>query len=229
MSDIENDTHSGGAKPGRSLLQQYLWPLGFWKVKFAGKKRWMVLFPLIVACAAGLTFAYLPKANLAHDRGLLDISADLLSMLVGFFVAALGVVMAFPKGRIDARIPANANPPMIGNQALTWREFANRMTAYLVFVSLLTYAVATAVMVVHPGIDWDKHCPDFRFWMRVLGGAMYTALFAHVLSVTLFSLFWIAGKMAEAQWEPNVAVKPGAPASPIPVSAVPRNKSDEPS
>lgn len=207
MIDPPHEIPLGNTNTGRSLWEQFLWPLGFWRVRFVGKKRALLLPPMAVFALAAMIFARLPNANLAHDRGLLDISADLLSMLVGFFVAALGVVMAMPKGPLDVTIASNANPPIFRGKAMTWREFANIMTAYLVFVSLLTYVVATMVMVVHPGVDWASYATA-RWWVRVIGGGVYAGLFAHVLSVTLFSLFWIAGKLVEAQRQQEKPQRP---------------------
>lgn len=210
MSDaLPNSIPHGHTKTGRSLRQQYFWPLGFWRIKFTGKRRWMLGLPLLIGLGAGATLNCLPRANLAHDRGLLEISSGLLSMLVGFFVAALGVVIALPPGqRLDTKVDEDANPPKIGNEILTWRQFANRMTAYLVFISLLTYVIATVALVVHPGIDWSLYSELFRHCTRVVTGGLYAGLFAHVLSVTLFSLFWIAGAMTDSQTASSGVIKP---------------------
>lgn len=191
----------------RTLRQQLLWPLVFWRIKFNGKTKWMVGFPVVVGAAAGLAFAFVPGANLTGERGLLDLSAGLLQMLVGFYVAGIGIVMALPEGKLDERIAKGANPPRLRDDEMTWRQFANALTAYLVFISLVVYCLALTTMTFSPGFDWISS--EARAWSKIILGGVYTGLFSHVLSITMFTLFWIAAKIPEAK---NKVVRPWAEA-----------------
>ena len=228
MSPTKDDSPypEGVTRTGRGLRGQFLWPLEFWKISFDGKRRYMMAWPIGIALITAVGLYLLPSANLAHERGLLDVSAGLLTMLIGFFVAALGVVVALPQGRLDSVIRDDANPPKLDGKALTWRQFANRMAAYLVFICLVTYLAATAALVVHPGLTWPNiplprtdiviDGKTIRVLARIILGSIYAGMFSHVISVTMFSLYWVAGKVPETQNEATEEYTlPKPPADPV--------------
>lgn len=209
MNDPRSQESTATVRTGRTLREQFLWPLGFLRVQFNGRRRWLYGVPGLFGALSGVVFWYLPGANIAHDVGLLTITSGLLQMLVGFYVAALTVVIALPVGRLDDKIAPEDNPPRYNDVELTWRGFASRITAYLVFISLLTYIIATAMVTIRPAMTWEaRHVGNYiiagdviHSLTRVLAGAGYVALFMHVISVTLLSLFWVAAKIPEAQAE----------------------------
>lgn len=222
------------ASNGRTTFQVYFWPLRFLSIRFNGKGQWMFWAPLGVGVGVGVLFWLLPKANLVEEKGLLDISSGLLSMLVGFFVAALGVVLAFPSPRLDVPGTELDNPPRINNVPMSLRQFAISITAYLVFITLWTYIVAIIALVLQPAAtwsasfdnDWLGHwsADDTHRLARAVGATAYSFLFGHIVSVTLFALFLVAGKLPETQSAPELKgpkrrdkaaapkASPGAPA-----------------
>jgi hypothetical protein len=178
---------------GRTHLQQLLSLLDFWRVSYPGKALYVWWIPLGVGGAAALAFFYAPQANIAHDRGLLDVSSGLLSMLVGFFVAALGLALTLTSESLDKE--AKANGPKFGDRTLTWRAFARTVTAYLVLVSLCTYLIAVGALMFHPTVELMNN--STRAVVRILVGGVYVAMFTHVISVTTFALFLISNKLPE--------------------------------
>lgn len=178
---------------GRTHLQQLLSPLRFWSVGYPGRTLYTRVVPMVVAVVSGALFKSFPMANVAHPRGLLDISSGMLSMLVGFFVAALGLTLTIKSGKLD-RV-AKGNPPTLGGKPITWREFARSVTAYLVLTALGTYLLALATLTMHPACTRLE--ATSRMALRVAGGAAYAGLFAHILMVTVMALFLMSDKLPE--------------------------------
>ena len=194
---------------GRTHLQQLLSPLRFWDVDYAGRTLYTRIVPAGVAVLAGALFAYFPKANVAHPRGLLDVSSGMLSMLVGFFVAALGLTLTIKSEKMDA--VASANPPTLNEKPITWREFARAVTAYLVLMALCTYLVALATMVMHPAAA--RLDATTRMALRVGGGGIYAGLFTHVLMVTVMALFLMSDKLPELAKSKSEKIPASSPVS----------------
>lgn len=164
----------------RTWMEQLLAPLVFLRINFGGRVAVAYLIPLVLAVGCGLLFWCYPEANVTDDRGLFDVSASLLSMLVGFFAAGLGVALTVNSTSLDST--PNHNPPRLDGEGISWRRFLTYSMAHLVLVSLAAYVLALVVLVSRPS--------SVR-WVAALGG-IYTGMLAHILGVTLLALFLLS-------------------------------------
>lgn len=177
----------------------------YWRIKFPGKLRWSVCVPAILGLVASILIYNVDKFNVADDRGLIHATLPLLSLLVGFYVAALGVSLTIGAGHLDM-IPKD-RPPVERGEPITWRDFTASLFAHLVAASLTAHILGVLVLVGAPlredfGALLLSENPALAVRLcRTLAGGSYIFLLAHLLAATMFGLFLMADRLPKLRAE----------------------------
>lgn len=187
----------------RGLLAQLGTPFtNYWHLRYTGKRRLGFGLPCVGATLlAGLAYSY--PLNLTGDRGLVDATLPLLSLLVGFYVAALGLAVTANNPFLD-KVPTN--PPRRNDDELTMRAFLVDMFSFLVATSILTHVLGVVALVTGvaaerlitfvAGIS-ELQGPIVHATARALYAGTYSFLLLKLLVVTMASLFFVAHRLQE--------------------------------
>lgn len=188
----------------RSPAQQLVAPfLSYPGIAFAGKRLLCSLLPSLLAAGAGALIIVAPEFNLTGDRGLVDATLSLLTLLVGFYVAALGLALTMQDRFLD-EVP-RWRPPVDRSGAVTWRRFLSALCGYLVAVSLFTYfygvAVLTGSSLYGRAEAWlaSRGAPDVLSVAKAAAGALYVFLLLHLLANTLLGLYFMSQRLQDAR------------------------------
>lgn len=197
----------------RSHADQLLAPLlTYWRIRFRSKARYAVWLPLAAGAITATTCAMEPGFNVAGDLGLVDSTLSLLALLVGFYIAALGVAVTAGEAYLD-EVPED-RPPTVpapdggpDPQPISWRKFLAALFAHLVAVSFVTYIFGALILVVAPiQGNLSAHVPvEYRLipidLARSLVAGAYTVALCHLFVTTFFGLFLMAERLPEVRDE----------------------------
>lgn len=182
---------------------QHLAPLKFFRVTYSGKRAYSFIFPTVFASMVCVVLYFFPNANVAQPGGLLDHSSGLFRMLVGFYVAALGVTVQVSSEGLDK--VATDNPPEFNGVGISWREFGIITLSYLVAMAIVTYLFATAILVIQPVTATMDEVLVSRLRLGV--SFFYVFIFMHTLAVTVFALFLMSHNLHELKSNSKVPPK----------------------
>lgn len=179
-------------------MWRFFVPLQYLRISHSEKAKFDLVFPLVFAAFLSLPLI----SDRFRDEALkgLDIlgrSSDLLSILTGFFIAALAAVATF--GGKDMDLPMSGDDKVTLKHAhhtetLTRRRFLSFLFGYLALVSLAIYLSGFAfyalqtylVQVCYPGAaTWTFGI----FWIG------YSFLLGNLLSNTLLGLFYLTDRI----------------------------------
>ena len=180
-------------------MWRLLVPLRYLRIQHPEKIKFDLYFPMVFAILISLPL--LSEKFVADAKSSLDIlgrSSDLLSILTGFFVAALAAVATFGNAEMDE--PMTGEDPVTlvdhaGNEdKLSRRRFLSYLFGYLALASIFTYVLGFAfygiqtylVGVLAPA--WST-ASLVTFWL------VYSLLLGNLLSNALLGLFYLTDRI----------------------------------
>jgi len=175
-------------------------PLKYILIRHPEKTKFDVVFPAIFACLFSLpTISPEFRQCAVTDMDLLERSSDLLSILTGFFVAALAAVATFGGEEMNETMPGS--PPVTlrdsyGNEPeeLSRRRFLSFLFGYLAFVSLGLYISG----FIYYGLNTfviTKYKPDWAIPSFIVFWVLYGLALGNLLANTLLGLFYLTDRI----------------------------------
>lgn len=154
--------------------------------------------PAVLAAVGVLGFCFLPQAPaLFSDKGLVNTVNGLLNTLIGFYIAALAAVAAFPSPTLDevmqGRAPtiAIALGDSVTEEKLTRRRFLVILFGYCAFVSIMLFAMGTASTIIAPSIAKSHVALALKLpWL-----CLYFSMAASLFVTTLLGLHYLIDRM----------------------------------
>lgn len=136
-----------------------LTPLSFLRLRGPDLTAYQWRLPAILAAIAFIGYYALPVAPpVFSDKGLVNTVNGLLNTLIGFYIAALAAVAAFPSASPDAEMKGRA--PTIMNyrqdqaieEKLTRRRFLVILFGYSAFVSIALFGFGVVSLMISPSM-----------------------------------------------------------------------------
>lgn len=165
--------------------------------------------PLLVTAVAALVFLFLPiTPRLFGDGSITRNMISLLSILPGFFIAALAAVATFTRESLDQVMPDP--PPKLALRSgdafetvdLTMRMFLCHMFAYLTAVSFAAALFCIVGEVVAPSVSYIIELCALGRSKPIATGAVKTIyvcalawMTANIAFTTLFGMYFLAERM----------------------------------
>lgn len=179
-------------------MWRLLVPLRYLRIQHPEKIKFDLYFPIVIAAVFSLPLLSEQFLADAKKLDMLGRSSDLLSILTGFFVAALAAVATF--GNPDMDEPMAGSEPVTltdisGNpDALSRRRFLSYLFGYLALGSIIAYALGFAFYAIQNYVI-AVHAPAWTnvsfvaFWM------LYALLLGNLLSNALLGLFYLTDRI----------------------------------
>ncbi|MBB6465578.1 hypothetical protein HNQ96_001436 [Aminobacter lissarensis] len=180
-------------------MWRLLVPLRYLRISHPEKIKFDLYFPVVFAIC--LSLPLLSEKFRADAQTTLDIlgrSSDLLSILIGFFVAALAAVATFGGEGMDEPM-AGAEPVTLLNQAgnadeLSRRRFLSYLFGYLALASIFIYLLGftfygAQTYLISAMVPAWANFSFVAFWM------IYALLLGNLLSNTLLGLFYLTDRI----------------------------------
>jgi hypothetical protein len=179
-------------------MWRLLVPLRYLRIRHPEKIKFDLYFPLALAIVMSLPLLSDKFLADAKSLDILGRSSDLLSILTGFFVAALAAVATFGNAEMDQPM-SGTEPVTLADQTgrpipLSRRRFLSYLFGYLALASIITYAVGFAFYALQTYVV-AVHLPD---WANVSFGAfwiIYSMLLGNLLSNALLGLFYLTDRI----------------------------------
>lgn len=160
------------------------------------------------------------RASAPTNLQLLDRSSDLLSILTGFFVAALAAIATFGGDEMDKAMPGTASMTLRdplrpgAPEILSRRRFLCFLFGYLAFISLGIY-IAGFAFGAFQALVIVKYFPGQAILSFAIFWGLYGFALGNLLSNTLLGLFYLTDRIHR----PNRVVSmKGAPTDDSPQS-----------
>ncbi len=178
---------------------QLLWtPLSYLRVRSPDLWIYQWVLPAALAAIALVGFYLLPvMPPLFEGNGLVNTVNGLLNTLIGFYIAALAAIAAFPNVSLDSCMKGRA--PKITNyrqgtateETLTRRRFLVILFGYCAFLSILMFGVGVVSVMVAPSAAAATWLPAARLiWLTA-----YFLMAASLLVATLVGLHYLIDRM----------------------------------
>ncbi|MCF3642915.1 hypothetical protein LXM94_23395 [Rhizobium sp. TRM95111] len=182
-------------------MWRLLVPLKYLRIKHPEKLKFDFVFPLVFACIF-LAPVLSPDFRAAAADGiqLLERSSDLLSILTGFFVAALAAVATFGGDEMDKEMPGTQPVTLTDPfrphdpERLTRRRFLCFLFGYLAFVSLAVYLVGFAFAALQTYVI-AKYVPTYTVASFIIFWGLYGFALGNLLANTLLGLFYLTDRI----------------------------------
>lgn len=174
-------------------------PLRYLRIRHSERAKFNVYVPVLLTFIAAMPLL-IPafRADAMASTSLVNRSSDLLSVLTGFFVAALAAVATFGNPEMDEPI-AGGDPVTLslGGQApieLTRRRFLSYLFGYLAFASFAIYGlgflfVGAQHYLIAPKMPAVAPFTFVGFW------ALYCFGLSNLLVNGLFGLFYLTDRI----------------------------------
>jgi len=175
-------------------------PLRYLEIRHPEKLKFDLFFPIAFACLFFLP-AFSPEFRAMAETkiDLLGRSSDLLSILTGFFVAALAAVATF--GGDEMNQPMDGDTPVTLynkrsrlHESLSRRRFLSFLFGYLAFVSLGLYLLSFVYYAVQSFVI-AKFLPDWTMVSFLTFWGVYGFLLGNLLANTLLGLFYLTDRI----------------------------------
>lgn len=193
-------------------MWRLLVPLKYLLIKHPEKAKFDLWFPVVFAC-----FFFSPifssqfRDAALGNMNILDRSSDLLSILTGFFVAALAAVSTFGGDEMDEIMPGHP-PVTLQNsrgqkpEELSRRRFLSFLFGYLAFLSLALYLMGFVYYAIQ-NYFLAAYFPDFQKAFFVIFWAAYGLALGNLLANTLLGLFYLSDRIHRSNkklnWHPR--------------------------
>ncbi|PZU21963.1 MAG: hypothetical protein DI589_13800 [Shinella sp.] len=176
-------------------------PLKYLLIRHPEKAKFDVVFPIFFACAFLLpTLSADFRQAAVTSIDLLGRSSDLLSILTGFFVAALAAVATFGGDEMNETMPGHPpvtlpDPIRPGEpEKLSRRRFLSFLFGYLAFLSLALYLVGFVYFGLQTYVI-AKYAPDWVTFSFVVFWGIYGVALGNLLANTLLGLFYLTDRI----------------------------------
>jgi hypothetical protein len=178
--------------------QHLLTPLSFLRVRSPDLTVYQWQLPAILAAIALIGYYVLPVSPpLFSEKGLVNTVNGLLNTLIGFFIAALAAVAAFPSASLDAEMKGRA--PTIMNyrqdqefeEKLTRRRFLVILFGYSAFLSIALFGFGVVSLMVSPSLVTLPGAPLLKaLWLLA-----YLSMASSLVVSTLLGLHYLIDRM----------------------------------
>ncbi|MCO6410123.1 hypothetical protein [Hoeflea alexandrii] len=173
-------------------------PLRYLRISHPEKIKFDLIFPV---CFALLISLPLLSDRFLTDAKALDVlgrSSDLLSVLTGFFVAALAAVATFGNPEMDSPMTGSA-PVSLNDRTgepvpLSRRRFLSYLFGYLALLSIATYILGFGFFALQSYVV-DVTYPDYSTASFVVFWLVYALLLGNLLSNALLGLFYLTDRI----------------------------------
>ena len=193
----------------KRLLYELSRTLAFRKIQHEDLPLLVNRLPLLLALIVCAVFFVLPVApKVFGEAGLTRSLIPLLSVLPGFFIAALAAVSTFDRPTLDETMPEPA-PTLKMRTAdveapveLTMRLFISYMFAYLTALSFSTVLFAIFAELLAPSvfywvklIEWQSVSGQILQAIGVVYVFFFSWLVASIAVVTLYGMYFLVERM----------------------------------
>lgn len=185
------------------MLRNLLRPFSYLFIKHDLKWKVDWLYPLALAflsTAVIFFFRAFGYVSLFEDDGLLDKILNFVSVLPGFYIAALAAIATFNKTDIDKTMPAPAPKLDIVIQGkniaieLTRRRFLCSMFAFLTAESLILIVVAIFGQLLY--FPAKAVIPDTsQAWVSAFSTFLFLALFWQMIVASFWGLYYLGDRL----------------------------------
>lgn len=180
------------------LFAPFLWL----KITYPGKWVYDWLLPLLVGVLASYArYSFGSSMILVGDRGLVEHVLDLLLILTGFFIAALGVVSTIRGHEID-RIMIGEHRAELHGVPVTRRRYLSLLFGYLALSSLLLYLLGSlAEMICVP----MKAAMPLWSWgpLGITFSGLFVGAFSNIILATMIGLYYLSDRLFREQEKQN--------------------------
>lgn len=179
-------------------MWRLLVPFRYLRIRHPEKIKFDLVFPLALAVVLSVPLFSEKFLLDAKSLDILGRSSDLLSILTGFFVAALAAVATFGNQEMDEAM--NGTEPVTladasGNQVpLSRRRFLSYLFGYLALMSIVAYAIGFAFYALQTYLV-EVHFPNWSSWTFVAFWIAYSIILGNLLSNTLLGLFYLTDRI----------------------------------
>lgn len=186
-------------------------PFHFITINHASRNFVIIYIPLALCALTFLPFITIADEvpQIFNSGGLIDRLYPMLSILPGFYLAALAAVASFNSEKLDKLMPSPT--PTIAClykhrlilMDLTWRRFLSLLFSYLTAVSLAFFLVSVASDTISPYVkNTLKSAPyEAIIYTQILFLFSYVFVLYHMFCITLFGLFNIGDYMHQKEDE----------------------------
>lgn len=175
-------------------------PLNYLRIRYIGWGTFIVTIPVLF-CLLNCIPLFLPEFfwKVVFKFSIIEQSSNILSILTGFFVAALAAVSTF--GNPDMDKPMHG-PVTLGSTKLTRRRFLSYLFGFLSFLSIWLYIVGYALHTIQNFIIIPM-CFNWASVTSVVIWFFYSFLVGQLLSGTLLGLFYLTDRIHRPDREIN--------------------------
>lgn len=174
-------------------------PLKYLLIRHPEKTKFDLVFPIVFACFFLLPTLSSDFRDAAAKMDILGRSSDLLSILTGFFVAALAAVATFGGEEMNEIMPGSSpvtlrDPYRTEPEKLSRRRFLSFLFGYLAFLSLTLYLMG----FVYYGLETYviiKYFPHWAGTSFVVFWGIYGFALGNLLANTLLGLFYLTDRI----------------------------------
>lgn len=150
---------------------------------------------------SGLLFFLNKDTNIFGPDGVLRQLAQLLAILSPFFIASLAAVATFPAGEKFDQNFKMVDPVRIDfleedvwrERHLTVRQFLSMLFGYCSMVSLILFLISLLSPLIADGIA--SMIGGYSAMVSWLGFVAFLFLFFHMITATVFALYYLSDKM----------------------------------
>ena len=179
------------------------------RIKHPSMAWYIWRIPGAAASLTAVTYILLPeRPGVASPDGLISGVSQIMTILPGFFIAALAAVATFNREEMDDPMPAPTPTTTIFRQGewievvLTRRLFLTYLFSYLSILSLGTSIVCLALKLAHPSAVYlfkNIYDPSWRSWLKDISEfSLALILFyicASILVTTLHGIYFLTERM----------------------------------
>lgn len=174
----------------------------FLKLKSADLLWFQWIYPVIICVIVQVGFWLLPnKPSILGNGGIVESTNDLMSMLIGFYIAALAAIASFKSDTLDKPMKGRAPEIIIRRgggeitEKLTRRRFLCILFGYCAFISILIYVAGAISIILQPSllalplfVEWETH-------FRLVWIGFYFFFVSSLLVTTLLGLHYLIDRM----------------------------------
>jgi hypothetical protein len=180
------------------IFYQLFRPFSYLRIKHEDKWIYDWLIPLLLSgVTLVVVYVFIPLPNVIGTSGLINELTDFVSILPGFFIAALAAVATFNKNDIDQLM---ANPPTIeimhhGNPLMiemTRRRFLCVLFSYLTAISIfLVIFTKIGLLIVVPA--------SYQAVLSWIGVILYFYFLWQMVTATILGLYYLGERLHTPQ------------------------------
>lgn len=196
-----------------SIARRLLTPIDYLRIKQGIKYKYDFYIPIILSTVVVIIYYMIPiKSNEPCSGGVFESISNVLSVLIGFYIASLAAIATFKSERLNETMkggdPARLETKY-GTERLTRRRFLCLLFSYLVILCfvLIILGIASETLIRNTLYIAPKLFVYFKF----LYIYVYTFLLSQLVIVTLLGLSYVADKMHDKIYENTETSEPVDP------------------